>query len=114
MWLGDFYISLIPAYNTQYCHFLSGSIQVCDNNSSTVPRSSGVSAGMSTSKVKVPQFDSVKKPYKRYLEEIEYWQLITKSDKKERAVHLAYELPDQNPSDIKDKLFVELGKEVAL
>ena len=23
LWLGDFYISLIPAYNTQYCHFLS-------------------------------------------------------------------------------------------
>ena len=25
LWLGDFYISLIPAYNTRYCHFLSGS-----------------------------------------------------------------------------------------
>ena len=59
----------------------------------------------------IPKFDSVKKPYKRYREEIEYWNLISKIEKKEKGLHLAYVLPDDDPSDIKDKLFVELGRE---
>ena len=62
----------------------------------------------STTKVKVPIFDSVNKPYEMYVKEIKFWQKLSKVDKKEQAVLLAYNLPDEDPSGIKEKLFLEL------
>ena len=63
---------------------------------------------MATVKVKVPIFDSVNKPYDRYLQEIELWKIVCKVDKKEQAVLLAYELPENDPSGIRDKILNEL------
>ena len=63
---------------------------------------------MATIKVKVPIFDSVNKPYDRYLQEIELWKIVCKVDKKEQAVLLAYELPENDPSGIRDKVLNEL------
>ena len=62
----------------------------------------------STTKIKVPQFDSVNKPYEMYVKEIKFWQKLSKVDKQEQAVLLAYNLPDNDPSGIKEKLFLEL------
>ncbi len=59
-------------------------------------------------KVKTPVFDSVNKPYDRYVQEIAYWKIVSKIDKKEQAVMLAYELPDSDPSGIRDKMLNEL------
>ena len=59
-------------------------------------------------KVKVPQFDSVNKPYARYVQEIEFWQVVSKIEKKEQGVIIAYELPENDPSGIRDKLFNEV------
>ena len=59
-------------------------------------------------KVKVPQFDSVKKPYSRYKSEIDFWKVCSKLEAKEQGVILAYELPEDDPSGIRDKLFNEL------
>ena len=59
-------------------------------------------------KVKVPQFDSVNKTYSRYVQEIEFWKVVSKVDKKEQGVILAYELPESDPSGMRDKLFHEL------
>ena len=66
---------------------------------------------MTTVKVKTPVFDSVNKTYDRYLHEIKMWQIVCKIDKKEQAVYLAYELPENDPSGIRDKLFSELDPE---
>ena len=65
---------------------------------------------MSSVKVKVPRFDSVNKRYKRYKEDVETWCIITSVAKKEQALFLAYELPEDDPSDIKNKVFLELGR----
>ena len=48
---------------------------------------------MASVKIKVPKFDSVNKPYVRYIQETEFWKVVSKIDKKEQAVMLAYELP---------------------
>ena len=64
----------------------------------------------SSVKVKVPRFDSVKKPYKRYKEDVETWCIISGVPVKEQALFLAYELPEDDPSDIKNKVFLELGR----
>ena len=66
----------------------------------------------STTKVKVPQFDSVNKSYEFYVKEIKYWQKLSKSEKGEQAVLLTYNLPDDDPSGIKEKLFLELDLDV--
>ena len=66
----------------------------------------------STTKVKVPQFDSVNKSYEFYVKEIKYWQKLSKLEKGEQAVLLAYNLPDDDPSGIKEKLFLELDLDV--
>ena len=59
-------------------------------------------------KVKVPHFDSVNKPYARYIQEIEFWKVVSKIDKKEQGVILAYEITENDPSGIRDKLFHEV------
>ena len=63
----------------------------------------------SSVKVKVPRFDSVNKPYSLYMQEIEFWKVVSKVDKKEQAVLLAYDLPENDSSGIRDKLFNELS-----
>ena len=64
---------------------------------------------MATSvKIKVPKFDSVNKPYSTYMQEIEFWKVVSKVDRKEQAVILAYDLPEDDPSGIRDKLFNEV------
>ena len=64
---------------------------------------------MATSKIKVPVFDSVNKSYDMYCQEIDMWKIITKVDVKQRGVILAYELPLDDPSDIRSKLFNEVN-----
>ena len=63
---------------------------------------------MATTKIKVPEFDSANKPYEMYVKEVKFWLKLTKVDKKEQAVLLAYNLPDNDTSGIKEKLFLEL------
>ena len=67
---------------------------------------------MATTKVKVPVFDSVNKPYEMYSKQVKFWLLLVskgnKVDKSEQAVLLAYNSPDNDPSGIKEKLFLEL------
>ena len=71
---------------------------------------------MATTKVKVPVFDSVNKPYEMYSKEVNFWLTLVskgnKVDKSEQAVLLAYNLPDNDPSGIKEKLFLELDLSV--
>ena len=63
---------------------------------------------MATTKIKVPEFDSVNKTYEMYVKEVKFWLKLTKVAKEEQAVLLAYNLPDNDPSGIKEKLFLEL------
>ena len=62
-----------------------------------------------TTKVKVPLFDSVNKNYERYCQEIDYWCIVGNVDKKQQAVLLAYDLPENDPSGVRDKVFNELS-----
>ena len=66
---------------------------------------------MATIKLKVPEFDSVNKAYRMYVKEIQFWKSISKLDEKEKAVVLAYQLPDDDPSGVKEKLFELLLKQ---
>ena len=67
---------------------------------------------MASTKLKVPLFDSVNKPYEMYVKEIKFWQKLSKVEKQEQGVLLAYNLPDNDPSGIKEKLFLELDLDV--
>ena len=61
-----------------------------------------------TTNVKVPVFDSVKKPYEYYVKEIDFWVAACKVPKRQQGVLLAYELPQDDPSGIREKLFSEI------
>ena len=67
---------------------------------------------MSSTKIKIPVFDSENKTYEMYVKEIKFWQKISKVDEKEQGVLLAYNLRDADPSGIKEKLFLELDLDV--
>ena len=43
--------------------------------------------------------------YAMYIQEIEFWKVVSKIDVKAQAVMLAYELPENDPSGIRDKFF---------
>ena len=56
----------------------------------------------------MPVFNSVNKPYDHYIKEIDFWCVASKIDKKQQGVLLAYELPANDPSGIRDQVFNEL------
>ena len=62
---------------------------------------------MST-KVPIPKFSS-DKPFERYKQEIKAWSRATSVDKKKQGLSIALSLPEDDPSNIRDKVFNELN-----
>ena len=59
------------------------------------------------SKVPIPKFNS-EKPYERYKQEIKAWSRTTSIEKKKQGLTVALSLPEDDPSNIRDKVFNEL------
>ena len=55
-----------------------------------------------------PKFNSTSKPYKRYIEELQAWCIVTELDKNKRGLAVALSLPENDPSGIRDKIFNEI------
>ena len=55
---------------------------------------------------KSPPVFSEKIPYPRWINELKFWDKITKLDKKEKGLAVALSLPTN--SDIRDKVFTEI------
>ena len=67
---------------------------------------------MTTStRVKVPTFNSDTDEYETYMHEVDMWKIIGKVDKKEQAMMLVYELKKDDSSGIRDKIMNELSIE---
>ena len=65
---------------------------------------------MATStRVKVPTFNSDTDEYDTYINEVNMWQIIGKVDKKEQAMMLIYSLSKEDSSGIRDKIMNELS-----
>ena len=58
-----------------------------------------------------PSFDSVHKPYNRWVEEIKAWRELTDLDKKKQGIAIALTLPEQDESGIRDKVFSDVKLE---
>lgn len=58
-----------------------------------------------------PEFNSVSKPYDRYIEELNAWCVVTDIAKSKQAVAIALSFPENDPSGIRDKVFNELKLE---
>ena len=54
---------------------------------------------------------SSSKPYERYKTEINAWSLTTSVSKEKQGLHVALSLPEDDPSNIRDKVFTELELE---
>ena len=52
-----------------------------------------------------PPFDSKNKPYNRYKVELDAWTRVTKHEKETWGHIVALSLPEDNPSDIRNKVF---------
>ena len=52
-----------------------------------------------------PLFDSVNKPYDRYVDEIRAWAFITDLEKEKQGIAIALSFPENDPSGIRDKVF---------
>ena len=63
-----------------------------------------------SSKIPIPKFNS-DKPYERYKQEIKAWGRTTTVEKKRQALTIALSLPEDDPSNIRDKVFNELDLE---
>ena len=63
---------------------------------------------MSTTRIKIPTFNSGTDDYDTYVNEVELWKIIGKADKKEQAIMLVYELKKEDPSGIRDKILNEI------
>ena len=61
-----------------------------------------------TTKIRVPTFNSETDDYETYKNEIEFWKVIGKVDKKEQALLLVYELKKDDPSGIRGKVLSEM------
>ena len=55
-----------------------------------------------------PEFNSKLKPYDRYVEELRAWCIVSDLEKKKQGVAIALSLPENDPSNIRDKVFNEL------
>ena len=60
-------------------------------------------------KVLVPVFKSEKESYEGYLANVEVWSQLCRLPKAEQALMLWYSLPDDQVSDIKTKIYNEVG-----
>ena len=56
-----------------------------------------------------PLFDSVNKPYDRYVDEIRAWAFITDLEKEKQGIAIALSFPENDPSGIRDKVFNEIA-----
>ena len=63
---------------------------------------------MTTVKLEVPKFSSTEKPYERYKVELSAWSLTTTTEKEKQGLVVALSLPEEDPSNIRDKVFSEL------
>ena len=61
---------------------------------------------MAESKINLPVL-SIDKPYERYWMELDLWRSITTIQKNKVASIIALSLPDNHPSRIKDKVFID-------
>lgn len=61
-----------------------------------------------TTRIRVPTFNSETDDYETYKNEIEFWKVIGKVDKKEQALLLVYELKKDDPSGIREKVLSEV------
>ena len=59
------------------------------------------------SKIEIPKFSS-KKPYDRYKVELEAWSLATETKKEKQGLVVALSLPEDDESQIRDKVFSEI------
>ena len=64
---------------------------------------------MSKTKIEIPQFDADN--FDMYMSEVRMWTKLCGLEKKDQAVALWYGLPAKHPSDIKAKIFSEIGEE---
>ena len=55
-----------------------------------------------------PKFDSINKPYDRYIEELKTWCFVTELEKERQAPAVILSFPEEDPSGIRDKVFNEL------
>ena len=62
---------------------------------------------MSSTKLDVPKFSS-EKPYERYKVELQAWSLTTSAEKAKQGLLVALSLPEDDASNIRDKVFSEL------
>ena len=60
-----------------------------------------------SSKIPIPKFSS-DKPYERYKQEIKAWSKTTSTEGKKQGLSVALSLPEDDPSNIRDKVFNEL------
>ena len=60
-----------------------------------------------SSKIPIPKFSS-EKPFERYKQEIKAWSRTTSVEKKKQGLSVALSLPEDDPSNIRDKVFNEL------
>ena len=65
---------------------------------------------MSAVKVSVPKFSS-KKSFALYEAEIEAWSDATETADEKKGLIVALSLPEEDPSQIRDKVFTELDRE---
>ena len=63
-------------------------------------------------RVAVPTFNQER--FESYLSQIKAWRVLCGLPAKEQGVLLWYTLPDDHPSDIKDKIMDEIGLEALL
>ena len=63
---------------------------------------------MSSSNYKIPPAFSDKKPYSRYVDELTAWTYVTDLDKEKQGIAVALSLPENDSSQIRDKVFCEL------
>ena len=63
---------------------------------------------MTSTKLEVPKFSSTDKPFDRYQVELSAWSLTTSTAKEKQGLVVALSLPEEDPSNIRDKVFSEI------
>ena len=62
---------------------------------------------MASTKLDVPKFSS-EKSYEQYKVEFEAWSLTTSAEKEKQGLLVALSLPEDDPTNIRDKVFSEV------
>ena len=60
-------------------------------------------------RITVPKFSSTN--FKAYMEEVEVWTELCGLPKEQQGIMLWFQLPRDHPSDIKEKIINEIGKD---